>query len=424
MGKSVCVIGLGYVGLPLALLAAKKEYKVTGIDINEEAVLSLQNGKTHLEDDDIRQSLQKTSATFTTSFEPVKKAEIVIICVPTPVNRQKMPDLNPVKHAVSSCASRLKKDTLVIIESTVNPGVCDEIVLPLLEKQSGKKVGTDLYLAHCPERINPGDTKWNVENITRVVGSSSDQGLKLAKEFYESIISGEVKAMGSLKEAEAVKIVENSFRDINIAFINELAKSFDKLGVNLENVIDGAATKPFAFMPHRPGCGVGGHCIPVDPYYLIEHARGYGFEHKFLKMARDINESMPEFTVELLEAELKKRGLDKNTPVVLLGLAYKANVGDLRESPARSILEILKNKGYTIKAFDPFTRSDFSSLEEALDFADAAIIATGHDKFTKLTAGDYGTNNVKIVIDGRNIYKKKREEFAKKKISYKGIGIQ
>ena len=184
-----------------------------------------------------------------------------------------MPNLNPVKNAVSSIAPLLKKHALLIIESTVNPGVCDEVVLPLLEEQSGMKVGTDIYLAHCPERINPGDTKWNVENINRVVGASSKTGLKLAKEFYESIITGEVKAMGSLKEAEAVKIIENSFRDVNIAFVNELAMSFDKLGINIVNVIDGAATKPFAFMPHYPGIGVGGHCIPVDPYYLIEYAK-------------------------------------------------------------------------------------------------------------------------------------------------------
>lgn len=423
MGKNVCVIGLGYVGLPLALLAARKGYNVTGIDINEQAVQSLKKGETHLEDDAIQGQLKDTTAAFTTSFEPVKEADIVIICVPTPVDNRKLPDLTPVKKAVSSCAEHLKKHALLIVESTINPGVCDEIVLPLVEKGSGMNVGTDIYLAHCPERINPGDTKWNVENINRVVGASSKTGLKLAKEFYESIITGEVKAMGSLKEAEAVKIIENSFRDINIAFINELAQSFHKLGVNLENVIDGAATKPFAFMPHRPGCGVGGHCIPVDPYYLIEHARGYGFEHKFLKMARDINESMPAFTVELLEEEIKARGLDKKVPVILLGLAYKSNVGDLRESPALSILEILKNKGYDVKTFDPFTKSDFGTLEEALAFGEAAVIATGHDVFKNLSAENYKSNNVKIVIDGRNVYKEKKEEFVAQKISYKGIGI-
>lgn len=423
MAKNVCVIGLGYVGLPLALLAAKKGYTVTGIDINEKAVQQLNAGKTHLEDENIIIQLQDTKATFTTQFDSIKHADIVIICVPTPVDSRKLPDLTPVKKAVSSSATHLKKHALLIIESTINPGVCDEIVLPLVEKESGMKVGTDIYLAHCPERINPGDAKWNVENINRVVGASSKTGLKLAVDFYESIITGEVKAMGSLKEAEAVKIVENSFRDINIAFINELAQSFHKLGVNLENVIDGAATKPFAFMPHRPGCGVGGHCIPVDPYYLIEHARGYGFEHNFLKMAREINEFMPNFTVGLLEEALLKQGLSNKTPVILLGLAYKSNVGDLRESPALKILDALKVKGYTVKTYDPFTKSDFQSLGEALNFGSAAIIATGHDEFVKLNADDFDSNSIKIVIDGRNIYRKKREDFAKKKISYKGIGI-
>jgi nucleotide sugar dehydrogenase len=287
------------------------------------------------------------------------------------------------------------------------------------------KVGQDIYLAHCPERINPGDPKWSVHNINRVVGASSQRGLEIALEFYRSIIDAEIKPMGSLKEAEAVKIVENSFRDINIAFVNELAMSFHKLGINLENVIDGAATKPFAFMPHHPGCGVGGHCIPVDPYYLIEYANSYGFDHNFLRLARTINEGMPKYTVELLEEALNEAKKPLNgTKVALLGLSYKANVGDDRESPAYEIRHFLETADTDLKAFDPYiTDGSTESLAEAMDHAEAIVIATAHDEFRKLDAKSLSSANIKIVIDGRNVLRAKKPELEEAGIVYRGIGI-
>jgi UDP-N-acetyl-D-glucosamine dehydrogenase len=287
--KSVAVVGLGYVGLPLALLAARKGYTTYGIDIDQNKIDKLAKRIPPYKDADVQRELKKSTMIATRDISKVQEVSTVVICVPTPVFSNHMPNLEPVQKACEGIAPYLHKDQLVILESTVNPGVCESIVIPILEEISGLKAGEDFYVAHCPERINPGDKKWNVENIPRVVGSLEEKGLKLAKDFYESILVSKVKKMKSLKEAEAVKIVENSFRDINIAFVNELARSFAKLGIDVVNVIDGASTKPFAFMAHYPGCGVGGHCIPVDPYYLIQYAKQNGFQHKFLELARRIN---------------------------------------------------------------------------------------------------------------------------------------
>lgn len=336
-------------------------------------------------------------------------ADIVIICVPTPVYENHMPNLKPVIGATEGIAPYLKKGHLVILESTVNPGVSESIVLPILEEKSGLKGGVDFYLAHCPERINPGDKKWNVENINRVVGSFENVGLGMAAAFYESILTGSVKKMESLKEAEAVKVVENSFRDINIAFVNELARSFTKLDIDVVNVIDGAATKPFAFMAHYPGCGVGGHCIPVDPYYLIEYAKENGFNHDFLSLARRINTDMPAFTVEQLQDALNKKQLPLNgTEIAVLGVAYKANIDDCRESPSFEIIRILKEKGAKLRIYDPYVshKSTVHSLEEALRDAKAVVIATPHDEFKKMTSQELVNYGVEVVMDGRNCLEK------------------
>lgn len=398
----VSVIGLGYVGLPLALLIAKKGYKVTGIDLDKKKVDEINNGKDPLGDEYIAKHIKDTDLNATTKPEAIESSGIAIVCVPTPVKNDYQPDLGPLKGAVTAVAKHLKKGTLVIIESTINPGVSDEIVIPLLEKESGLKLNEDFYVSHCPERINPGDEKWNVENIPRVAGSSSPEGLELTIKFYESIVDASIKPMGSLKEAEAVKVVENSFRDVNIAFVNELAKSFTKLGINVKNVIDGASTKPFAFMPHYPSVGVGGHCIPVDPYYLIEYARGYGFEHEFLSLARQINNSMPEFTVDQLIDGLNEVELSLNgSKVAVLGLSYKANVADDRESPSYKLIKILEDKGARVHTYDPYflEKSTAKSLESVLKNKDAVIIATNHKEFIDT---DFSDVDIKVLVDGKN----------------------
>ncbi|MGB9595167.1 MAG: nucleotide sugar dehydrogenase [Candidatus Poribacteria bacterium] len=420
----VTVIGLGYVGLPLALLLDKKGYESIGIDIDENKVKML-NDMTFpfIAEKSVIKQFQKGSFKATTDFDSIINAKIIVICVPTPVYENNLPNLEPLKNACKSIATRLRKGHLIILESTVNPGVCDNVVIPLLEEDSGLKCGKDFHLAHCPERLNPGDKKWTIENIPRVIGSFDEKGLRRAVRFYKSIISAEIKPMRSLKEAEAVKIVENTFRDINIAFVNELAMSFSYLGIDVVNVIEGAATKPFAFMPHYPGCGVGGHCIPVDPYYLIEYAKNVGFDHDFLTLARRINEKMTEFTAQLTVKALNEKRIAINgTRVAVLGLSYKPEIDDCRESPAFKIIKHLKNYGADVIAYDPYitSESNAKSLEEAIKNSPAIVIVTAHKIFKNLTPQDLLRNGVSVVIDGRNCLPK--DDFIKAGILYKGIG--
>ncbi|MBX4197072.1 nucleotide sugar dehydrogenase [Candidatus Saccharibacteria bacterium] len=418
--SKVSIIGLGYVGLPLALLASKAGHEVSGVDLSEARVSKINSGQDPINDEYVQKNLKGTKLIASTNFDSVNSSDVVIICVPTPVKHDYQPDLVPLKAAVVAVAKRLKKGSLLIIESTINPGVCDEIVIPLAEKESSLGLNLDFYISHCPERINPGDKKWSVENIPRVAGSSSHEGLKRTVEFYETIIKAAIKPMGSLKEAEAVKVVENSFRDINIAFVNELAMSFTKLGIDVKNVIDGAATKPFAFMAHYPSVGVGGHCIPVDPYYLIEYARGYGFEHELLSLARSINNQMPDFTASQLIDALNEAGYTlKDSRVLVLGLSYKANVADDRESPSYKLIKILEQKKARLSTFDPYfpDKSTESDLASALKDKDAIVLATNHQAFLSLKPKDM---KIKVFVDGKNAFDK--AAFDKAGIIYKGVG--
>lgn len=444
MQRSVAIVGLGYVGLPLAILAAKKGYEVYGIDYDAKRVQTINDGKSPFRDASIERDLQSITLHAASNYEAIPHVQTIIVCVPTPVDGLHNPDLKPLISACKAVADKLQRGQLVIIESTINPGVCEEIVLPILERETGLRCGHDFFLAHCPERINPGDETWHVGNIPRVIGGNDPKSLELAKIFYFNVIDAPVKLMHSLKEAEAVKVVENSFRDINIAFVNELAMSFSKLDIDVVNVIDGASTKPFAFMPHYPGAGVGGHCIPVDPYYLIEYAHSKGFEHHFLKTAREINNKMPHFTVErLTEAlNLHKKPL-RGSKVTVLGLSYKPNVGDLRESPALDIVNILRDNGADVAVFDPYVEhpdglktshtdqyagviktlthdNAKERLLSAIAAADAIVIATSHKLFAALSTDNLKALGVRIIVDGRNFMDKASIEAAG--LTYKGIG--
>ncbi len=421
--NAIAVIGLGYVGLPLAMLAAKKGHPVIGFDINAEKVGSIRRGDVSILTTEEQQKLKHLSTlSVSHHIQKIAHASTYIICVPTPVLPTQVPNLEPLKNATEIVAGVLKPHDLVVIESTVNPGVCEEIVIPILE-QGGLKAEQDFYLAHCPERINPGDADWTVCSIPRVLGASGPESLIRAKALYQSIIDGEILEMKSLKEAEAVKMVENAFRDINIAFVNELAMSFDRAGIDLISVLQGASTKPFGFMRHLPGCGVGGHCIPVDPYYLIRFGQDNGFKHKFLITARNINNKMPSYSIHLLQKALgNKRKTLKNAHIALLGLSYKRDIADERESPAHEIKALLLKHKARVRIFDPFVPqgSNVASIEEALEGADAALIATDHTQFRMLTPLDFKRGSVDIVIDGRNCLDK--EEFKKNGILYSGIG--
>lgn len=422
--ETVGVVGLGYVGLPLAVRAREKGYDVLGFDLDESKNARINAGKSPIEDRYLSDMLPRYPFLAASDPKLLKKADIVLICVPTPVDELHNPDLTPVIGAVSVVADNLKKGALVVLESTVNPGVSEEIVAPIFEK-AGFRIGRDVFIAHCPERINPGDEVWNVTNIPRVVGSFDRIGLRRALDFYRSIVDGEIRPMKSIREAEAVKVVENSFRDINIAFVNELARSFDKLGIDVKDVILGASTKPFSFMPHFPSCGVGGHCIPVDPYYLIERAKRAGFDHKFLRLAREINNDMPNYTVEILQDALNSVKIPLNgTTVGVLGIAYKANIDDVRESPSVQIIEHLKRHGANVETFDPHipAQSSAKSLDAILKKSAALILATDHREFKDaITPALLKKHKIKVFIDGKNAFADK-VAFKKAGIVYKGIG--
>ncbi|MEK9132372.1 MAG: nucleotide sugar dehydrogenase [Patescibacteria group bacterium] len=411
MIQTVAVLGLGYVGFPLAVLLVKsKKYKVYGLDISPIAVKRANS------------ALKSSSFDASSNFENIKYADIVVVCVPTPVKKKYQPDYEPLKKACESIVKNSTNRQLVIIESTINPGTCEEVVLPVLEKY-GKVAGRDFLLAHCPERIDPGNKKWTLLNIPRNVGGIDEESAACAAQFYKSFLKSNIKVLSTIKAAEATKIVENTFRDINIAYVNELAMSFDALGIDLLEVIEGSSSKPFAFMPHYPGVGVGGHCIPVDPYYLIERALHSGFEHYFLSMARKINNGMPAYTVGLLEKELQKNGMNlRRVTVGLLGLSYKKDIADMRESPAVKVLEILKKKRVKVLTFDPFVphSSTAKSLEDLLKKCEAVVLATGHSVFKKITPTLLKKCGVKVVIDGRNFLQKDR--ILQAGIVYKGIG--
>ena len=399
--KNVTIVGIGYVGLPLALYASKIGYNVFGYDKDKEKV-KLANQKVNYLDDELVEDLIKKDLNFKATYDPkcLSKSEIIIVCVPTPVKENHEPNFGPLVSSINEIKGYVKENTTIVIESTISPGTMENVVKPILERDFD--IGKNLFLAHCPERIDPGNQKYNVSNIPRVLGAFSEEGLEKSYEFYSNVLESEVRKMNSIREAEAVKILENSFRDINIAFINEIAKSFEKLDIDTIDVIEGAKTKPFAFMAHYPGCGVGGHCIPVDPYYLIERAKENGFDHKFLKLAREINESMPKYTVNKFLREMNKiEEFVKGKNVALLGLSYKKNVSDIRESPSFDILEELNELGANVIKYDPhYTKeNNVQSLEEIYNTCDFAIIATGHDKFKEIDL-----NKFKLVIDGKNLF--------------------
>ena len=426
------VVGIGYVGLPLALLAAEKGWSVTGLDVDQEKVDAINENRMPYKDEDLSRQLKKFTIKADSDASCVADSNVIIVAVPTPVTNQHLPDLAPLTNAISSLLPHLSAGQVLVIESTINPGVMSEAVLPILRQRHDLKTDADfpqldssevVSLAHCPERINPGDPKWTVRNIPRVIGGYTSAGVERARAFYLSILDAPVKAMATVTEAEAVKILENTFRDINIAYINEMAKSFEKLGIDIKSVIEGASTKPFAFMPHYPGNGVGGHCISVDPYYMIEKARQVGFDHKFLKLARSINDSMPAHTVALLSEGMQTAGLSMDSPVALLGLAYKKNIGDLRESPAVEIMHLLEKDGFKYNVFDPYAlkQSTVSSLKDAVNGVSAVMLATDHQEFIDyLTPENLRKAGVKVVVDGKNSLD--AEGISSAGIFYYGIG--
>ncbi|MGD2170698.1 MAG: nucleotide sugar dehydrogenase [Gammaproteobacteria bacterium] len=439
--KKIAVIGLGYVGLPLAALCAKRGYPVLGLDAKQAVVDSLQAGRCHIRDEAVERLLGEAVASgnfqATTDANAIANCNIYLICVPTPVDSNNDPDLEPLEGACRLVAPLLKANDLVVVESTVFPGTCEQIVIPLLEQISGLDGSKDFYVAHCPERVNPGDHFWTSENIPRVVGATSKAGVDLAAEFYASILGGKIfdvrevkKSLGpkfretadglhvahvplgsvtkmrSIRDAEAVKAMENTVRDVNIAFVNELAKISDVLELDVVDIIDGMATKPFGKGPFYPGVGVGGHCIAVDPEWLKAASKKAGYMPEMIQLARMTNNSMPEYTVSILQDLLNERGYPiKGTRIAVLGVAYKRNVDDPRESPFFKLREILRKKGAELSVFDSWVTSEntVSSFDECIGGARAIVIVTEHSDSTEaLEKTDLAAVGVEVVVDGRN----------------------
>lgn len=422
--EKVVVIWLGYVGFPAACAIARNaKYEVFWLDVVREKIDLINQRISPIDDELAAKDILEVSLVATSDASILSGAKYILICVPTPIDDLHNPDLTPVIKATETIAKYLQKWQNIILESTVNPWVCDETIIPILEK-TWLKVWIDFEVGHSPERINPGDKKWNVYNIPRNVWASTKNWTKIIADFYRSFLSAEVNEMKDIQHAEATKIIENTFRDINIAYVNELAKSFDKIGLDVVEVIKWASNKPFAFMAHYPGCGVGWHCIAVDPYYLIEKAKRSWFDHKFLKIARETNNSMPEYTVNKLFLELNKieRSL-KWTKVGLLGLSYKKDIADLRESPSFEILKILKSYGAIVEIYEPYNLniSTCNTLNDIITKSDVLLIATNHSEFVQNISIDIlKKSNIKVVIDGRNCLNK--ESFEWSGISYSGIG--
>lgn len=378
MKDKVVIIGLGYVGLPLAIAAAKSGYSVVGIDLNTEKVSRINNGSSPVEDIDdtqIQELLLSSSFRASHDYSEIREAKIVLICVPTPLLKNQLPDLSNVASAAQSLSKHLDKGSLVILESTVAPGTTRDFLAPLI--RSNKNIDkTEIELAFSPERIDPLNKKWNLKNTPKIVAGLTDNSRIKAVEFYSKFVD-EVIECDTLEIAETAKLLENSFRLINISFINELSKLCHKLGIEVNQVINAAATKPYGFMPFYPSIGVGGHCIPVDPLYLSDKAKHMGEPIQLIDLASQINLSMPQYFVNRAEEML---GELQGKRILVIGVSYKPNVADTRETPVEMLITILKQKSARVYWHDDLVKEWGGEISVALSSNfDLAILATPHD---------------------------------------------
>jgi UDP-N-acetyl-D-glucosamine dehydrogenase len=415
----VGVIGLGYVGLPEALEFAHSGFRVTGFDIDTARVEQLNSGNSYIQDVDSGQlSPLVTEKRFqaTTDFSLIKEVDTINICVPTPLRKSKDPDLSFIMAAVDQIKKYLRRGQLVILESTTYPGTTEEILLPLFS-ENGFKVGEDFFLAFSPERIDPGNSRFNTHNIPKVVGGVTERCTELATALYRQAVET-VVSVSSPSVAEMVKLLENTFRSVNIGLVNEIALMCHTLNLNVWEVIEAAATKPFGFMPFYPGPGVGGHCIPLDPFYLSWKARMHGFEPRFIDLAGQVNNQMPAYVVNLIgDALNNNHRCLRGSRILILGVAYKKEISDVRESPALEVIHLLINKGANVSYSDPYVptmkagETSLRSLEltqENLQSADCVVILTDHRAFdyklvVELAGSIVDTRNALSGIDSEKI---------------------
>lgn len=406
------VIGLGYVGLPLCVELAKAGYKVVGFDINAERVGRLLEGESYIKDvpsEELAKHVRSGAFTATTDFAQLKQVDTVNICVPTPLRKTKDPDVSYIVASVARIKENLHAPMLVILESTTYPGTTDELILPTLE-ETGMKVGSDFFLAFSPERVDPGNPQYQTHNIPKVVGGYTPKCAEMAAALYSGGIE-RVVPVSSTRVAEMVKLLENTFRSVNIGLVNELALMCKKMNINVWEVIDAAATKPFGFMPFYPGPGLGGHCIPIDPHYLSWKARAYSFEARFIELAGAVNSAMPEHVATIVtEALNEQRKAVKGSKILVVGVAYKNDIDDVRESPALDVISNLKRLGGDVRYHDPFIptleHEGFDLRSVALDAAalkgaDCVVITTAH----KAIDYNWVLREASLVVDTRNVLK-------------------
>jgi len=415
------IIGLGYVGLPLSMTFAKK-FDVIGYDINENTVESLKNGISTIRDISNDILCKYISYTFfpTNDYNELKNCDFIIICVPTPLTSEKEPDLSYIKNACTTIGMFLRKGQFLILESTTYPGTTEEVIIPLLE-QNGLTAGVDFGVAYSPERVDPGNKTYTVENTPKVVGGINELCTHIASELYKSIINADIVRVKDCKTAEATKIFENIFRNVNIALVNEMALICEKMDIDVWEMIDAASTKPFGFMPFYPGPGVGGHCIPLDPWYMSYKAKKFGIIPRFIETSGEINDFMKIHAVNLVEKGLLQKGKKiLNSKIAILGLAYKKDIDDTRESPAKKIVEEIVNKAGNVKVYDPYVESiktkagmfySEKSINDTLMGADCAIFIVDHNVFKEMEMGQMGKlMNSFVVVDCKNIFDEMPED--------------
>ncbi|MGA2775553.1 MAG: nucleotide sugar dehydrogenase [Candidatus Omnitrophota bacterium] len=408
---SIAIVGLGYVGLPLAIEFAKKRIKVTGIEIDKGRLKHIRKKESYITDvssEELGRVLNSGYFSACADFKILKETDVIIICVPTPLKGKYYPDISYIRDAVISISKYIRKGSLVILESTTYPGTTEEIILPLLESD-GKKHGKDFYLCFSPERIDPGNRRYPLYKIPKIVGGLSREAAELAVLVYKKIIN-KVVVVSSARAAELTKLLENTFRLVNIGMIDELAMMAHKMNIDIWEVIQAASTKPFGFMPFYPGPGVGGHCIPKDPLYLYWKAKHFGFKSCFIKLASEIISYMPEYVIERVKKTLEERKIRfKNAKILVIGLTYKKNIKDLRKSPSLDIINALKKRKINVHYYDPLIPYlDFEHLKlKSIDLKhgvlsrfDCVIIATAHSCLDY----EFILKNSSLIFDTSNVY--------------------
>ncbi|RYD01249.1 hypothetical protein N752_30090 [Desulforamulus aquiferis] len=412
----ILIFGLGYVGLPLAMGLSEEGYEVTGVDVNNEKVSKLLNGESYIIDissSKIKKNIDNHNFIPTTDTTVIKNADVIIICVPTPLKKNQEPDMSYIESVVDLLKQYIKKGTLIILESTTYPGTTEELIQKEID-QLGYVVGEDYFLCFSPERVDPGNTNFRIENTPKVIGGTTPLCLDLACHIYNTFIN-KIVTVSTPKVAEMSKLLENTFRSINIAFINEMALMCDRMGVDIWEVIKAASSKPFGFMTFYPGPGIGGHCIPLDPMYLSWKAKGYNFYSKFIEIAQEINKNMPYYVVNKITEALNVAGKPlKSSKVLILGMAYKPDVDDVRESPSLEVFELLHRKGAIVDFNDPYVnyfeifqnkKYSVKLLSENIKTYDCTVLLTAHKIY------DYKLilENSSLIVDTRNVF----EEFSK-----------